>query len=336
MASEDRAPTAWLVGVCFLGVLLGTQGVTAQAQDDVSATQPQEDASAAQPQDDASAAYTPAGADTCLRCHDESSEFPVLAIFQSKHARAADPRTPFGGLQCEACHGPGGAHAARVRRGEERPPVIDFGSHAKTPVTTQNTQCLGCHSDQVTHNWAGSPHEAEGLACADCHRIHSASDAVTEKAEQPATCYKCHARVRADTFKASSHPIRYGEMACSECHQPHGSTADAQLVRATLNDTCFTCHAEKRGPYLWEHAPVAEDCRLCHRAHGSNHPAMLTKRPPLLCQQCHSEADHPSVAYTADGLPTGTPNAFLLAGSCTNCHSQVHGSNHPSGAHLSR
>jgi DmsE family decaheme c-type cytochrome len=300
-------------------------GVAAQAQD------------GEPPVDEAPvAAYTPGGADTCLRCHDETSEFPVLAIFQSKHARASDPRTPFAGMQCEACHGPGGAHAKRVRRGEERPPVIDFGSHATTPVATQNSTCLGCHSDQVTHAWAGSPHEAEGLACADCHRVHSARDAVTEKAEQPPVCYTCHERIRADTFKAFSHPIRYGDMACSDCHQPHGSTADAQLVRATLNDTCFVCHAEKRGPVLWEHPPVSEDCGLCHRAHGSNHPAMLTKRPPLLCQQCHSQAGHPSVAYTAGGLPTGTPNAFLLAGGCTNCHSQVHGSNHPSGADLSR
>jgi hypothetical protein len=65
---------------------------------------------------------------------------------------------------------------------------------------------------------------------------------------------------------------------------------------------------------------------------------LLKKSPPLLCQQCHSPANHPSFAYTADGLPGGTspPSAFLLAGSCTNCHSQVHGSNHPSGVKLMR
>ena len=39
-----------------------------------------------------------------------------------------------------------------------------------------------------------------------------------------------------------------------------------------LNDTCYDCHAEFRGPYLWEHAPVPEDCSNCHDPHGSNHP----------------------------------------------------------------
>jgi predicted CXXCH cytochrome family protein len=89
---------------------------------------------------------------------------------------------------------------------------------------------------------------------------------------------------------------------------------------------------------LWEHAPVAEDCSLCHSVHGSMHAALLTKTPPLLCQQCHTVAGHPSVAYTAAGVPTGGGGAsvFLVAGSCTNCHTQVHGSNHPAGAKLMR
>jgi DmsE family decaheme c-type cytochrome len=107
-------------------------------------------------------------------------------------------------------------------------------------------------------------------------------------------------------------------------------------VRQTVNATCEQCHAEQRGPYLWEHAPVSEDCTLCHSPHGSNHPGMLTRRAPLLCQSCHSQFGHPSVAYGPDELISGTPSRFLLAQSCLNCHSQVHGSNHPSGSKLMR
>ena len=77
------------------------------------------------------------------------------------------------------------------------------------------------------------------------------------------------------------------------------------LVKPTVNQTCYTCHAEKRGPFLWEHAPAAEDCTLCHTPHGSVYPSLLTKTPPLLCQQCHSVAGHPSVARTPAGLPGG-------------------------------
>jgi len=50
------------------------------------------------------------------------------------------------------------------------------------------------------------------------------------------------------------------------------------------------------------------------------------------------DGGHPSVARTPAGLPGGGGggSAFLLAGSCLNCHSQIHGSNHPSGVKLMR
>ncbi|MDX1555514.1 MAG: cytochrome c3 family protein, partial [Xanthomonadales bacterium] len=75
----------------------------------------------------------------------------------------------------------------------------------------------------------------------------------------------------------------------------------------------------------------SEDCSLCHRPHGSNHDALLTRRPPLLCQQCHSPAEHPGVAYTPELAADPVQNRFMLGRACLNCHSQVHGSNHPSG-----
>jgi predicted CXXCH cytochrome family protein len=83
---------------------------------------------------------------------------------------------------------------------------------------------------------------------------------------------------------------------------------------------------------------VAEDCSLCHSSHGSVRTALLKKTPPLLCQQCHSVAGHPSAARTGAALPGRAAGAsiYLLAGGCTNCHSQVHGSNHPAGAKLMR
>jgi DmsE family decaheme c-type cytochrome len=125
-------------------------------------------------------------------------------------------------------------------------------------------------------------------------------------------------------------------MACSSCHDPHDGNNDFLLRRSTVNQTCYLCHAEKRGPFLWEHAPASEDCTLCHQPHGSNHPSLLVKRPPLLCQQCHSPAGHPSGAYSSEEMDDSFNNRFLLGRSCLNCHSQVHGSNHPSGSKLHR
>ncbi len=282
----------------------------------------------------AAPAYTPKGADTCLMCHGEGSGFPVLSIFKTPHGQRADSRTPFAGLQCESCHGPGDEHTKKF--GEADPPIVSFGAGKKTNVAKQNGMCLTCHKDSARSHWPGSSHETADVPCASCHTVHVEHDPVLTKATEPQVCASCHTRQHAESQLPSAHPVRYGQMACSECHAVHGTADSALLRRGSVNETCYTCHAEKRGPFLWEHAPVAEDCTQCHRPHGSPYPALLAQRPPLLCQQCHSQAGHPSVAYTPDGLPSGSPSGFLLAGSCTNCHSQVHGSNHPSGAKLLR
>jgi DmsE family decaheme c-type cytochrome len=248
-------------------------------------------------------------------------------------------RGPFGHgqLQCEACHGPGGNHSARIRRGEERPPpAVEFGSHEPTEINVQNDMCLGCHSADVGFGWHGGPHDDNDVACADCHVSHTGGDPVLQTSSQPEVCYNCHKLQRSETLKAFAHPLVEGKMDCSGCHSPHGDTTELQLVRQTVNDTCYTCHAEKRGPYVWEHEPAAEDCGLCHAPHGSNHPGMLTQRAPLLCQSCHSQAGHPSVAHDVGGIASETPSQFLLGQSCMNCHEQVHGSNHPSGSRLMR
>lgn len=284
--------------------------------------------------DEAAPEYTDAGADTCLTCHADEA---ILSIFRTPHGHPTDPNAPFAQAQCESCHGPGAAHGVmRLRRGRERPPMKKFGAEADTPVAVQNETCLGCHQGELDLAWHGSAHDLEFTSCADCHQLHAPQDRVLLVHEQAEVCYTCHQAKRAANFKPSIHPVRQGKISCSSCHNPHGSQTDNLLARDTVNQVCFDCHAEKRGPFLWEHAPVAEDCTLCHDPHGSNNAALLTRRPPLLCQQCHSQAGHPSTPFTEQGLPGNNPSAFVVGGSCLNCHSRIHGSNHPSGVNLAR
>lgn len=278
-------------------------------------------------------AFTDKGADTCLKCHDDPK---VALIFQTKHATKADPHTPFAQAQCETCHGPGGDHAKRLHPGEDRPPIPLFSKGSTATVEQKNEVCLTCHQGGHVVGWQGSVHQREGVACVSCHSVHAAHDPVTQTQEQPEVCYQCHSPVRADFEKFSAHPVSDGDMTCTSCHAPHDSLFPALLTKPTLNQTCYTCHAQTRGPFLWEHPPVSEDCSNCHVPHGSVNPALLTMRPPLLCQQCHSSVGHPSVAFTGNSLPGNNPSGFVLGGGCTNCHSHVHGSNAPSGADLSR
>jgi len=317
---NERTDRSWL---CLMLLLLLTSvgGSVAGAEDAA----------------DAGPEFTRRGADSCLACHDETSEYPVLDIFRTPHGSRTDERAPMAGLQCETCHGPGGDHAARLRSGEERPLIPMFNDEAiHEDADGHNGVCLDCHDDQHRSDWAGSDHGFAELACVDCHQIHAAQDPMVGGFGEVEVCMTCHADVRADFMQRSSHPVREGLMACTDCHAPHGTADGSGLVAGAGTDTCYSCHAEKRGPMLWEHAPVSEDCGLCHDPHGSVNPAMLVQRPPLLCQSCHSSTGHPSLAFTGAGLPTGSPSPYLLGSSCLNCHAQVHGSNHPAGEALNR
>ena len=279
--------------------------------------------------------YSRKGADTCFQCHDDQA---MLGVFRTRHANPDNADSPFGHgqLQCEACHGPGGDHAGRVRRGRERPAIPAFGFNSTTPVERQNGYCMECHLADTGFAWHGSTHDDDTIACSDCHSLHVERDPVLATATQAEVCFDCHQQQRTQSMKPYAHPVRQGKMACTDCHNPHGDTTERLLAESTVNGTCFDCHAELRGPYLWEHAPVTEDCNNCHEPHGSTQPGMLSMRAPLLCQSCHSQAGHPSLPQDERGLPGNMPSALMLGQSCLNCHDQVHGSNHPSGSKLMR
>ena len=280
--------------------------------------------------------YTPGGAGACTECHDQAA---VLAILRTPHGVKGDAHTPFAAQGCEACHGPSASHAAD----EDTPVAVGFGD--KFPTEPQNAVCLSCHRGGERLLWNGSVHDARGVACASCHDIHNPRQVVLQKDVRPdalvrkdvsAACYSCHPDVRAQTHRISSHPIKEGEVTCNDCHNVHGSTSDHLLAKRNVNETCYQCHAEKRGPFLWEHQPARDDCTTCHTSHGSTQRALLKQRTPWLCQECHSVEFHPSTEYTAAGLPGGAANRNLLLRSCTNCHTEVHGSNHPSGVRFTR
>ncbi len=218
--------------------------------------------------------------------------------------------------------------------------LTTFGSESDTPVAQQNATCLQCHQSGQRMAWQGSLHEADGVACTSCHKAHQPHD-VLEKQTQSDVCFSCHRDIQAFSKRAFGHPLLDHKVVCSDCHNPHGSDTTALLKRESTNEVCYDCHAEKRGPFLWEHAPVVEDCTLCHSPHGSMHPGDLVARPPQLCQRCHATSDigpaHVRDAYGFDNSGPGTDTSrFVLSGSCLNCHSQIHGSNHPSGVKLMR
>lgn len=273
------------------------------------------------------------GADICLSCHDDKEQ----VLSKNVHGQSYDYRTPFGQKDCENCHGTGVQHI----QSENKECMISLKGTYGEEVSERNAVCMSCHKGGDFKHWFASSHESEDLACASCHSIHK-PDAVVERSTQAEVCYQCHQNIRAETHRASTHPIREGKVICTDCHTPHSSTEPFSLKQFSVNQNCYSCHAEKRGPFLWEHYPVSEDCTLCHRVHGSNHQALLNKPGPQMCQQCHATqargggTSHISRFQDFFEANDARRARFSLGSNCANCHSKVHGSNHPSGASLQR
>jgi DmsE family decaheme c-type cytochrome len=267
------------------------------------------------------------GAETCKTCHAEPFErfsTTTMGKLFLKH-----PRNAKEALGCESCHGPGQAHVESG--GTTFEGLITFATKDPTPVKRRNAVCLQCHEKTARLHWQGSPHELRDVACTNCHRV---MENVSERSQlakptEIETCGQCHLERRAQLMRSSHMPLREGKMTCSDCHNPHGTATEKLLNANSVNDNCYACHPEKRGPFLWEHPPVMEDCTNCHEPHGSNHEKLLKLSKPRLCQQCHVETRHPT-------NPQNPMSRFVFNRSCSNCHSNIHGSNHPSGRSFTR
>ena len=273
----------------------------------------------------------------CTKCHDESENAPILSIYQTKHGVKGDSRTP----TCTSCHGQSDGHLAGDKTGKGRlAPDVVFkkGVYAKSSEDVRSDQCLTCHKGTKRNNWAGRAHPVNDGVWNDCHKGHKPADPVMSKQTQTQVCFTCHKDVQADTKKNSTHPIDVKKVVCSDCHNPHGSTGPTLLKKNTLNETCFLCHAEKRGPLRFEHQPVVENCANCHTPHGSNITPLLKDRPPMLCADCHDGPHQSKTPFganmatkqtTAGGTQSYNQNSTGRA--CMNCHVLVHGSNSPAG-----
>ena len=262
----------------------------------------------------------------CTRCHDASDDFPVLAIGKTKHGTVADGRTP----TCSSCHGDSETHVNKPADAKERPrPERSFGKNSKTPVDARNQACLTCHEGGKRIHWTSGAHASRDVSCTSCHEVHTGHDKVRDKVAQSEVCYACHKEQRVQSRKPSRHPIPEGKVACSDCHNPHGSAGEKMLVRDNVNDTCYQCHTEKRGPFVRTHQPVQEDCSICHNPHGTTNDNLLKQRSPFLCQQCHEPTSHRGSLASTTGSAGGSTGANLLARGCLNCHTNIHGTNNP-------
>ena len=269
-----------------------------------------------------------AGADTCMACHTEGD-----TLKGTPHGEAKNPRSPAAAHGCESCHGPGQGHVDDDNKEHIR-------KFSKITPAEINETCLSCHNRGNHAGWEGSGHERRNLSCTTCHSVHTPKSPERQlvKATETQLCATCHRLQVSKTERAVAHmPVREGKMTCSSCHNPHGSISNVKNLKtgSSVGELCTSCHTEMRGPMLFEHAPVRENCATCHDPHGSSNDRMLVVRMPMLCQRCHIASRHPATLYDKDQITTNKSNR-MFGRSCVNCHSNIHGSNHPSGQFFMR
>lgn len=291
-----------------------------------------------------------AGTQVCLDCHVAQGE----QFAKTVHAKAAPANAAYG-AGCESCHGPGKAHAEGMQNSEGDDAKIEAARKLifafKANPAQNSARCMSCHiTSQDQSQFDRSEHHFNGVACNTCHAPHLLEAADTPhpaqaplaqkhfftaprpneqarwlssnllRRSQPDLCFSCHGVVRGQFALPSHHRVPEGLMKCTDCHSPHG-TRNKPMLRKTNWEGCINCHAEKRGPFVFEHAAVkVEGCATCHSPHGSVTRNLLLRREGrFLCLQCHVDPQAPNVPHGRLG--------FQTSGECVRCHAAIHGSN---------
>lgn len=204
-----------------------------------------------------------------------------------------------GSETCATCH-------------EKQAKEFKLSTHQRIAIPMENVKVEGC---EMCHG-AGSLHVEGG---------GGKGNKIINPSKDPSTCFICHMEKKAEFKLPFHHPVLEGHMSCTDCHNPHGP--DARPWTATsledMNELCFKCHKEQRGPFAYEHLALREGCTTCHKVHGSINNKMLTSRDSNLCLRCHSQTTYPFIGNNDDH----TSN--LKLGTCFSggCHTSVHGSN---------
>ena len=256
----------------------------------------------------------------CLDCHEELA----AKLTMSLHYRV-------GKVPCAKCHTAATAH------------MEEGATEGLMPEDMQKT-CFACHT---TLNCDDEHCARDENTCSNCHSIHSGKGAALLKAGEHKLCESCHLDVKAQMSFPNHHPVPEGKMSCFNCHSAHSGFKPSEATAKDVNDLCWKCHASLQGPFIFEHEPVVEDCRICHEVHGSVADNLLAQSEPFLCLQCHEFHFHAGAeAEEAETVEVGGvvyDNRYGRLGykvayttKCTQCHIKVHGSDLPSQSTPSR
>ena len=222
---------------------------------------------------------------------------------------------------CEGCHGPGLAHLTDAQRQDKN---ISFsGSHHEgNQCALPDLPCLrqGAHGRRKfrAHEKRCQLHLLPFAAPCGRFRVSAGKNAAGTLLHLPR-----RSRNRSSICRFTIASMKVSSSAAIATIRTAPSRPKQVRTSAAQDVVCYTCHAEKRGPFVFEHEVVkVEGCESCHSPHGSPNAHMLkVSNVNILCLSCHTTS-----FANAPGAPSFHNQAAQYQ-SCTLCHSQIHGSN---------
>jgi len=235
--------------------------------------------------------------ETCFVCH-------VVGLDGDTANSGYDDPDPtvadrFGGVQCEACHGPGSEHIATLvplvanvsdelcgacHTGAHHPTYDEWLTSAHAAALSNvvalpffGTECLECHSadyifaDSVPEDAVPSDFEF-GITCVVCHDPHSDENDYQLRADVVDLCYSCHTTEGSVPGEEVHHPN--GDMYQGIGGYEYPGETYSNSAHTYLADACVNCH-------MWtspfdatgtgedaisghEFLPVIQACQECH------------------------------------------------------------------------
>ncbi len=235
------------------------------------------------------------GAKLCYACHsDKEKEFFQTSI-----------HTPIKKGNCTGCHDP------------------HMSNHKAMLKNKGKALCLDCHEGIKPLLKAGNVHPPAEESCQNCHSAHASRHTYQLNEVIAKLCLDCH-DAEDKGFKTKHYHQAAKDLACSECHNPHGSKSKKllntyphppfsekecgscheeaegdkkiKLLQENITDLCLTCHDDKAKDDtkkdLVQHGVMeVESCTVCHSAHASSRRHLLKDHSSRLCITCHQDRE---------------------------------------------
>ncbi len=192
-------------------------------------------------------------------------------------------------------------------------------SSANDLVLKGDAKCTACHDESdspkllsIGKTKHGTRADGRTPTCTSCHgasdahadsktQVRPAPDRTFTKrsktpvAERNAACLTCHSGTSRMFWAGSIHEQQ--AVACTSCHVVHNAH-DKVRDKLTQQETCFTCHKEKRAEINRpSRHPVKEGkvtCSDCHNPHGSAGPKLMVRDTVVdTCYACHADKRGP-------------------------------------------